>query len=322
MTDNRNGDDGSVEEIRMDTGATNNIHNADPREDVAAKIRALARFPVSEAEMDRVRQARRAQKNCNLCGKCGRKLDRGETVWRVYIGGLGHGIVGRIWTVAPVCGQCRPQYRRYLQEKPCENCARGVINEANERRWYRKYTVCSDRCEHEHRQSIKKQNRQQPDCVCGVCEKPFRPSRCDAVHCSNACRQRDYRRRKQKGPGGTWEQQMEMEVKRTLVDGQPHNLDWLAYSLWGIVPPERACKAFRDNGGVTSPECRDKTGRSMSLSDAVVIGIGFMVEAKLNQLGRDGLVKQCTMTNAMGDQINGWVRVGSDRPQRGQGNGT
>jgi len=102
-TDNRNDANGSVEETIMDTGATNNTHNADPREDVAAKIRALERFPVSEAEMDRVRQARKAQKNCNLCGKCGRKFDRGETVWRVHIGGLGHGIVGRIWAVAPVC---------------------------------------------------------------------------------------------------------------------------------------------------------------------------------------------------------------------------
>ena len=92
-TDSRNDDNGSVEELR-NTGATNNIHKADPLEDVAAKIRALARFPVSGAEMDRVRQARRAQKNCNLCGKCGRELSRGETVWRVYIGGLGHGIVG------------------------------------------------------------------------------------------------------------------------------------------------------------------------------------------------------------------------------------
>ncbi|MCH8056024.1 MAG: hypothetical protein IH857_07725 [Deltaproteobacteria bacterium] len=103
---------------------------------------------------------------------------------------------------------------------------------------------------------------------------------------------------------------MEVEIKRILADGQPHILDYFAYSV--IVPPEWACKAFRDNGGVTSPECRDKTGRSMSLTDAVIMGISFMVEAKLNQMGRDGLVKQCTMTTAMGDQRNGWVRVGSD----------
>jgi len=99
---------------------------------------------------------------------------------------------------------------------------------------------------------------------------------------------------------------------RLMADGQPHFLDGLVYSLRGIVPPEWACKAFRDNGGVTSPECRDKTGRSMSLTDAVIMGISFMVEAKLNQMLRDGLVKQCTMTNAMGDQMKGWVRVGLD----------
>jgi len=60
-TDSRNGDNGSVEDIRMETGATKNIHNADPLEDVAAKIQALARFPVSEAEMDRIRQTRRGK---------------------------------------------------------------------------------------------------------------------------------------------------------------------------------------------------------------------------------------------------------------------
>ena len=104
---------------------------------------------------------------------------------------------------------------------------------------------------------------------------------------------------------------MEAEIKGILAHSQPHILDWFAYSVKHIVTPEWACKAFRDNGGVTSPKVRDKTGRSMSLDDAVMIGTRFMVEAKLNQMVRDGLVEQCTMTD-MGDQINGWVRVRSD----------
>ncbi len=187
-----------VTDTRTDTGVINNFRNPDSLEDATAKINAIARFGMSEAEMDRVDLTRKAQKSCGFCGTCGREIDKGETIWRVYIG-LGYGFFGRIWTVAPVCEQCRPRYRRYLLEQSCGHCGRGVINENNGRRWYRKNTVCSESYDYEYRQVIKKQGRQHTECVCRVCEKSFRPSRRDALHCSSACRQRDYRRRKQEG---------------------------------------------------------------------------------------------------------------------------
>jgi len=136
--------------------------------------------------------------NCDFCGKCGRKFNKDEIIWRVRISPWFY-LNRSGWTVAPVCEQCRPGYLHYLPEKPCEYCGRLVINEAWGRRWYCKHTYCSERCGKEHdsiiQKSIRAQRRQQREYACGVCEKSFRPSRRDALHCSSACRQRDYRNR-------------------------------------------------------------------------------------------------------------------------------
>ena len=139
-------------------------------------------------------------RNCDFCGGCGRRFNKDETIWRVRKSPWG--CLNRSgWSVVPVCKQCRPWDLRYLPEKPCEYCGRLVINEAWGKSWYSKHTYCSERCAKEHgsivQKSVRAQRRQQREYVCRVCEKPFKPSRRDAVHCSSACRQRDYRRRKQ-----------------------------------------------------------------------------------------------------------------------------
>jgi len=134
-----------------------------------------------------------------FCAKCDHGFIKNETIWRVRISPWG--CLNRSgWSVAPVCQQCRPWDLHYLPEKPCEDCGRPVINEAWGRRWYSKHTFCSERCDKERTRIVQKfaraQRRHQREYVCRVCEQLFRPSREDASHCSNACRQRDYRKRK------------------------------------------------------------------------------------------------------------------------------
>jgi len=196
--DTRNGDNGSVTDANSGTDALNNFRNPDSLEDAAASINALARFPMSEAERNIRGLAYRAQRTCDFCGVCGRRLDKGETIWRVSFG-LGPCIIGWSWTMAPTCEQCRPWNRGYLPETPCEHCGRRVVNQAGGRQWYRKHTYCSERCADENdsiiQKSVRAQRRQQREYICSVCEKAFRPSRKDALHCSSACRQRDYRNR-------------------------------------------------------------------------------------------------------------------------------
>ena len=141
-------------------------------------------------------------RKCDFCGVCGRSFNKDETIWRVRKSPWGY-LNRSGWSVVPVCEQCRPGYLHYLPEKPCEYCGRPVINEAWGKRWYSKHTNCSERCAKEHgrivQKSVRAQRRQQREYVCRVCEKPFKPSRRDALHCSSTCRQRDYRRRKQEG---------------------------------------------------------------------------------------------------------------------------
>jgi len=132
------------------------------------------------------------------CAKCEREFTKDETIWRARISPGGY--LNRAgWRVVAVCQQCRPGYLNYLPEKPCVCCGRPVINEAWGKSWYRKHTYCSERCAKEHsrivQKSVRVQRRQQRQYVCRVCEQPFRPTRTDSTHCSNACRQRDYRRR-------------------------------------------------------------------------------------------------------------------------------
>ncbi len=139
-------------------------------------------------------------RNCDFCGKCGHRFSKDETIWRVR---MGVSLNRSGWSVVPVCEQCRLGYLHYLPEKPCEYCGRPVINEAWGKSWYSKHTYCSERCAKEHgsivQKSVRAQRRQQREYVCGVCKKPFKPSWRVAVHCSSACRHRDYRKRKQEG---------------------------------------------------------------------------------------------------------------------------
>ena len=189
--------------MKSDSSDAFDNRNADPLKDAAERIGALARFTMTEGERDRRALAHKARRSCDSCGWCGRGFNKSETVWRLAIR-LGPGFIcGISWTVTPVCEQCRPGNLHYLPGEPCEYCGRAVLNVANGISWRRQHTYCSERCAKEHgsivQKSIRAQRRQQREYVCRVCEKHFKPSRRDAVHCSSACRQRDYRKRKQEG---------------------------------------------------------------------------------------------------------------------------
>ena len=136
-----------------------------------------------------------AARNCGHCAQCGRGLKPEEPVWRevfqfyrkrMTLGGIP-------FTVAPVCKRCHLEYDGWAPAKPCEKCQRMVVNL---RRFNRVHTFCSRLCEvryYSHRR--KKAPAQQ---MCGECGEVFKPTRSDSLYCSNACRQRSYRKRAKK----------------------------------------------------------------------------------------------------------------------------
>ncbi len=136
-----------------------------------------------------------AARDCGHCAQCGRELKPAEAVWRevfqFYKKRMALG--GMPFTVAPVCKTCHLEYDGWAPAKPCEKCQRMVVNLP---RFNRKHTFCCKSCEvryYSHRR--KKATAQQMCCECG---EVFKPTRSDSLYCSNACRQRSYRKIAQK----------------------------------------------------------------------------------------------------------------------------
>ncbi len=139
---------------------------------------------------------RRAQHTAEICGKCGRALDPQEPVWRTFIS---NGPPFFRYSILPLCGdRCRAviSWRRYLPERPCEGCGRGVFNQTNGRS--HKHAFCCQQCQRDYysaRQREKRVKARQK--VCELCGKDFVAARRDALTCSPACRQKAYRQRPQ-----------------------------------------------------------------------------------------------------------------------------
>ena len=144
-------------------------------------------------------------KSAAECFECGHVFSNTDWVWRTRVK-QGRGFVGGIsWTVAPLCGDCRPERReRYSGEKwrwdydaqPCETCSRPVVNQLT--RLVRYHIFCSQRCErtyHFERQTRKRQEEADLGRVCVGCGTGFTASRSDTAYCSSACRQKAYRQR-------------------------------------------------------------------------------------------------------------------------------
>jgi hypothetical protein len=84
----------------------------------------------------------------------------------------------------------------WLPPKPCSHCGRPVI--VDQYRGSQRYIVCGDQCRiaiYNANARKKYERRQLPERCCAVCDRPFAPRRSDALYCSAACKQKEYRRR-------------------------------------------------------------------------------------------------------------------------------
>jgi hypothetical protein len=151
---------------------------------------------------ERLRLERRAMETAEVCGKCGRELGAGDPIWRVM---LSH----RCWTgtshcLVPVCESCGkshdqdPRYG-FMPRQLCEYCGRVVVNRATPRQWQSEHVFCCERCKRRYftKRAKEQRARARQDLRCEVCGEPFEAARSDAKYCSNACRQRAYRERKE-----------------------------------------------------------------------------------------------------------------------------
>ncbi len=106
------------------------------------------------------------------------------------------------WERVSICGLCWKDSNKpaTLRKLKCLGCGETIKVPQNWRLGPKSSTsqqivstlCCSNRC---HQRARRKYRERWPQ-RCGVCKKQFTPARADAHHCSNACRQWAYRRRK------------------------------------------------------------------------------------------------------------------------------
>lgn len=158
----------------------------------------------------RPRRWKRVSPTASRCWLCDGDLGRHNVVYRTRVR-LGRGLYGGTsWTIVPLCRRCRPVGPEPWQAwswdrgpEPCQTCSRPVLNQVTRR--VRRHTFCSDTCEKEYhiqRQAAERRRKADLEKRCPVCEEDFTAGRSDARYCSNACKQRAYRRRKAGKPEG------------------------------------------------------------------------------------------------------------------------
>ncbi len=125
------------------------------------------------------------------CQSCGAVIPIGGISCRDrYLDGTRN---GRLYFPDHVCIECTHDGTKTSPPRPCDGCGRPTIL------YYaggHKHIFCSRRCENHHYRAPQRMLRRQVVFTCKGCEKSFSGKRADVVYCSNACRQRDYRRRK------------------------------------------------------------------------------------------------------------------------------
>ena len=116
----------------------------------------MTRHPCESVPSDDVMTARRwvydAAQTGAICGKCGRRLDPSEVVWRVPVA-IGRRLNGSVgYLQAPVGSECVDvDVLRGTEGQPperCEGCGRPIYYWGGSR--FRRRALCSDRC----RQSV------------------------------------------------------------------------------------------------------------------------------------------------------------------------
>jgi hypothetical protein len=132
-----------------------------------------------------------AARSGKCCACCGRSLLDGEPVWRRRVH---YGHFHRL-TIAPVCADCRPDWKPVYSTGECGGCGRPV-HQTEYRDRARAY--CCQRCEKDIEAARQRQHRTEargPSRQCVECDETFEPQRADVRYCSNACRQKAYRKR-------------------------------------------------------------------------------------------------------------------------------
>jgi hypothetical protein len=176
--------------------------NGGPEADLEALGKMQASGWVLTDEMRREWESEKARERCE---ECNRDI-RDATVWRVRVR---RGRSSRpLRELCEDCGRRCVEENRYGvfaqvgREEPCEVCGRPVVNTGNHCNYWRSYrTYCSYRCakraEVERARERRRAERERcGDSTCADCGEQFTPRRLDSTYCSNACRQRAYRRRK------------------------------------------------------------------------------------------------------------------------------
>lgn len=159
-----------------------------------------ARVPDRVVRRERIRQAERG---ADVCAECGRELPPGEPISRFPYRELGHTVNGPDWhtvTLAATCLECAKVKARIgglnlNATVTCERCGRVIVCADWEPERYTR-PVCSAECRNAIRRTDRKMSRELHKVECQECGELFSPKRSDAVWCSNACRQRAYRKRK------------------------------------------------------------------------------------------------------------------------------
>jgi len=166
---------------------------ADSRNELERLERLISgpRPPHTRAEDAAWQRRRAAQETGETCGRCGKAWAAPLPVWKARVR------VYRTNFVTNVCEACRPKrwdwWRGEWFDTVCRGCGRTVHS------WRRMRGIpvhvtryCSKLCLCRAQADRRRKDAQPQRCACG---EMFTPTRSDARHCSNACRQAAYRKR-------------------------------------------------------------------------------------------------------------------------------
>ena len=141
------------------------------------------------------RQALRALRDWQTCGKCGRDLDPSDPVWWCSVLAGASPISGRAhyWRI-PFGAECVSPTHQSGMRRACGGCGRPVIYRYPNGRL--RWPVCSERCTWTARNRRRAEHLAEARLLdCTICGERFQPARSDALTCSSSCRQKAYRRR-------------------------------------------------------------------------------------------------------------------------------
>lgn len=155
---------------------------------------------MSDADRERSRRGWDLARTASRCFKCDAEL---RAVWRVSASFTSwRGSWSR--RIVPVCGECVGDHTRAVAEyRKCKTCGRRVYET-----WpavWNKHAACSEQCRRRIQTDDRRREREsaRAKMPCVKCGTDFTAGRSDAMFCSNACKQADYRYRVRVERAGT-----------------------------------------------------------------------------------------------------------------------